>query len=97
MTILPSVNSFEDVQSRFEQGSIPHYAPLLVIASRSIFILLAQGLAYLLFLQLKIPDASVTIRNWWPVYGTLVDFGCLGLLYYYPNVRVSACSTWWQW
>lgn len=85
MTILPSVNSFEDVQSRFEQGSIPHYAPLLVIASRSIFILLAQGLAYLLFLQLKIPDASVTIRNWWPVYGTLVDFGCLGLLYYFTK------------
>lgn len=36
----------------------------------------------MLFLMLKIPNASVTIRNWWPVYGTLVDFGCLALLFW---------------
>ena len=80
-----AINSQAAVQSRLEQGLIPRYAPLLVIASRSVFILLAQGLVYLLFLQLKVPDASVTIRNWWPVYGTLVDFGCLGLLYYFTK------------
>jgi membrane protease YdiL (CAAX protease family) len=79
------INSQEAVQYRLEQGLIPPYAPLLVIASRSVFILLAQGLVYLLFLQLKVPNASVTIRNWWPVYGTLVDFGCLGLLYYFTK------------
>jgi len=75
-----TINSQEAVQSRLEQGLIPRYAPLLVIASRSIFILLAQGLVYLLFLQLKVPNASVVIRNWWTVYGSLADLGCLGLM-----------------
>ena len=28
------------------------------------------------------PNAAVVIRNWWPVYGTLVDVGCLGLLFW---------------
>ena len=85
MTTLTPVNSQEAVRSRFEQGLIPRYAPSLVVASRSILILLVQGLVYLLFLRLKVPNASVTIRNWWPVYGTLVDFGCLGLLYYFTK------------
>ena len=82
MSMPDAVNSQGAVQSRFEQGRIPRYGPLLVIASRSVFILLAQGLTYLLFLQLNVPNASVTIRNWWPVYGTLVDLGCLGLLFW---------------
>ena len=30
--------------------------------------------------QLNVQDAQVSIRHWWSVYGTLVDFGCLGLL-----------------
>jgi membrane protease YdiL (CAAX protease family) len=53
-----------------------------MLVARSAFILLAQGLTFLLFLQLNIPNASVVIRNWWPVYGTLVDIGCLGIMYY---------------
>ena len=76
------VNSFEAIQARFAQGRIPRYGPMLMLIARSAFILLAQGIAFLLFLQLKVPNASVIIRNWWPVYGTLVDIGCLGILYY---------------
>jgi membrane protease YdiL (CAAX protease family) len=82
MTDLVPTNSQEAVQSRFGQGRIPRYGPLLMIASRSVFILIAQGLTYLLLVQLKVPNASVTLRNWWPVYGTLVDFACLGLMYW---------------
>ncbi len=80
MTVLTPINSTEAIQSRLAEGRIPRYGPMLMLFARSAFILLAQGLTYLLFLQLKIPNAAVVIRNWWPVYGTLVDFGCLGLL-----------------
>jgi membrane protease YdiL (CAAX protease family) len=76
------VNSFEAIQSRFAQGRIPRFGPMLMLVARSAFILLAQGITFLLFLQLKVPNASVVIRNWWPVYGTLVDIGCLGIMYY---------------
>ncbi len=51
-----------------------------MLFARSAFILLAQGITFLLFRLLNVSNASVVIRNWWPVYGTLVDFGCLGIL-----------------
>jgi membrane protease YdiL (CAAX protease family) len=80
MTESTPLNSFESIQFRLAEGRIPRYGPMLMLFARSAFILLAPGLTLLLFLQLKIPNAAVVIRNWWPVYGTLVDFGCLGLL-----------------
>ena len=80
MTAVAPVNSFESVQSRWDEGRIPRYGPILVLVARSAFILTAQGLTLLLFIQLNVPRAAVVIRNWWPVYGTLVDFGCLGVM-----------------
>ena len=80
MTAFSSINSPEAIQSRLVAGRIPRYGPMLMLFARSAFILLAQGITFLLFLQLNVPNAAVAIRNWWPVYGTLVDFGCLGLL-----------------
>lgn len=82
MTISPAINSPEAIQSRLSQGRIPRFGPMLLLFARSAFILLAQGITFLLFLLLKIPNAEVVIRNWWPVYGTLVDLGCLGLLFW---------------
>ena len=67
---------------RVTDGRFLRYGPLLMLFARSGFILLVQGIIYLLFLSLDVPNASVVIRNWWPVYGTLVDIGCLGLLFW---------------
>jgi hypothetical protein len=39
-----------------------------------------QGVTYLFLNALQVPNAEIVIRNWWSVYGTLVDIGCLGLL-----------------
>jgi uncharacterized protein len=75
-----AINSYEAIRPRVASGRIPRYGPLLILFARSAFILLAQGIIYLLFLLLHIPNASIVIRNWCPVYGTLVDFGCLVLL-----------------
>jgi uncharacterized protein len=81
MTAL-AINSDEAIQPRVEEGRIPRYGPLLMLCARSAFILLAQGIAYLIFLVVDVPSASVVIRNWWPVYGTLADVGCLALLFW---------------
>lgn len=80
MTAFPIRNSPAAIQSYLAEGRIPRYGPMLVLVARSAFILLAQGITFLLFLQLNVPNAAIVIRNWWPVYGTLVDIGCLGLL-----------------
>ena len=80
MTTLVSTNSAQAVQSRLTEGVIPRYGPILMLFARSAFILLFQGITLLLFRGLRVPNAAVEVRNWWSVYGTLVDFGCLGLL-----------------
>lgn len=81
MTTL-AINSDEAIQPRVVEGRVPRFGPWLMLFARSAFILLAQGITYLLFLSLNVPNASIVVRNWWPVYGTLVDIGCLGLLFW---------------
>lgn len=80
MTILASTNSQDFVRARLADERIPRYGPMLMLFARSALILLAQGITFLFFKLLNVENASVVIRNWWPVYGTLVDLGCLGLL-----------------
>jgi uncharacterized protein len=81
MTTL-AIHPDEAVQTRVAAGRVPRYGPMLMLVARPAFILLAQRLVYLLFLLRNVPNASVVIRNWWPVYGTLADLGCLGLLFW---------------
>jgi uncharacterized protein len=73
-------NSHEAILSRLSQGRLPRYGPYLIILARPMFILIAQGIAYLTLRQLEVPNTSIALRNWWSVYGTLADLGCLGLL-----------------
>lgn len=80
MTGLLPVNSRESIQSRLAEGRIPKYGPILMIAARPALILIAQGLTYLLMRLLNVQNAEVVLRNWWSVFGTLADLGCLGLL-----------------
>ena len=82
MDLFLTINSQESVKARFVGGHIPRYGPILVLVARSALILIAQGFTLLLFFLFNVPDPMVTIRNWWPVYGTLVDLGCLAILYY---------------
>jgi len=61
-------------------GQFPRFAPWLMLAARPALALLSFGLVLLLMRALKVPDALIEIRNWWTVYGTLVDLGCLAIL-----------------
>jgi hypothetical protein len=63
-------------------GRVPPFGPWLMLIARPAFALIAYGIMLLLFTQLDVPDPSVTIRNWWTVYGTSIDFGCLALLFW---------------
>ena len=82
MTALVTENIPESIQSRLAEGLIPRFGPLLMLFARPALALLAQGLALFVFTQINVPNASVTVRNWWTVYGTLVDLGCLALLFW---------------
>jgi len=82
MTALATTNFPEAIQSRLADGRVPRFGPLLMLFTRPALALLAQGIILLLFTQLNVSNSSITIRNWWSVYGTLIDFGCLGLLFW---------------
>lgn len=80
MTMFAATNSPQAMQTRLTEGRIPRYGPLLMLVARSALILLFQGITFLLLKQFNVPDASVAVRHWFSVYGTLADLGCLGLL-----------------
>lgn len=74
------VNTNTAILSRASQGRIPHYGPYLMIMARPALILIAQGITFLILRQMAVADAQVALRNWWSVFGTFADLGCLGLL-----------------
>jgi hypothetical protein len=82
MTTSIAINNPDAIRSRLQLGHIPLYGPWLMLIARPAFALLTYGIALFLFQQLNIPNASVVVRNWWTVYGTLIDFGCLALLFW---------------
>lgn len=80
MTTLVSTNSPQAMQSCLAEGRMPRFGPMLMLFARSAFILLAQGITFLILMLFHVQNPAVEVRNWWSVYGTLVDIGCLGLL-----------------
>jgi uncharacterized protein len=82
MAAVISINAPQAIQSRLNDGRIPRFGPMLMLFARPALLLLTQGVFLQLFLQLNVPNAAVAVRNWWSVFGTLVDVGCLGLLFW---------------
>jgi hypothetical protein len=76
-------NSLASVQERVTAKRIPWIGPLLLVSARSILLMASQGLLALIFLALHRPAPWRAAGDWWTVYGTLVDVGCLlGLRYF---------------
>jgi len=64
------------------QGRLTWAGPLGIMAARSLFAMLAQALVTLVFVIQQNPDPLRAGTAWWSVTGTLVDLGCLGLLFW---------------
>ena len=80
MSTLTCLNSPESIQSRLTDGRVSRFAPALILLARPGLALLAQGIAVWVLIQMRVPEPTIIVRNWWTVYGTLVDLGCLVLL-----------------
>jgi membrane protease YdiL (CAAX protease family) len=59
--------------------------PLLLVTGRTVLILLAQGLVAILFLLRGRAHPWLAAAPWWTVYGTLVDIGCLTLMWKFTH------------
>ncbi len=80
-------NSRHRLESRISQHRLSWIAPLVVLPSRTLFMLVAQGLVAVIFLLRGSANPWFAAAPWWTVYGTLVDIGCLALLWHYTRVE----------
>jgi membrane protease YdiL (CAAX protease family) len=58
------------------------FAPVWMVLARPLLALAMQGSAVILFKKLQFQAPAVIVRNWWTVYGTLIDIACLALLFW---------------
>ncbi len=77
------VNSRSQIQQRMAAGRVSWIGPLLLLPARTVLLLASQGLMALVLLSLHRPRPWREAGDWWSIYGTLVDIGCLiGLRYF---------------
>jgi hypothetical protein len=68
-------------------GRITWTRPLLLTVSRSLLILAAQTLTAVVFVLQGNRTPWLAASRWWTVYGTLVDVGCLALLWKFTRAE----------
>ena len=74
-------NSQSQIQARVQQGRITWTGPLLVIVGRSALMFVAQAIVACIFVLRGSPTPWLAAAPWWTVYGTLIDIGCLALMW----------------
>src|SRR5690349_15455188 len=67
---------------RRDGGVLTWSGPALMLFARSGFAIVAQALVAIVLLALRSASPWRDAGPWLPVYGTLIDAGCLGLLWW---------------
>jgi membrane protease YdiL (CAAX protease family) len=72
-------NSATEIQKRVAAGRITWVGPLIMLVARSVLAVLCQALVATVFFRGSV-DAWEEAGQWWRVYGTVIDVGCIALL-----------------
>jgi hypothetical protein len=80
-------NSGSAIDRRVAFGRITWTGPLLLATGRNGLILLAQAVPAGVFASQGHPAPWRPAAPWWTVYGTLVDLGCLALLWRFARAE----------
>jgi membrane protease YdiL (CAAX protease family) len=75
-------NSNEALLRRRDAGTLPWRGPALMLFARAALAVAAQGVFAAIFVLRSTPRPWRHAEPWLPVYGTLIDAGCLGLLWW---------------
>jgi hypothetical protein len=75
------LNSREALSRRVESGTLAWRDPALMLFARSFFAVAAQALVAGIFALRSSAAPWHDAEPWFPVYGTLIDVGCLTLLW----------------
>jgi hypothetical protein len=74
-------NDREALLRRFDAGTLTWRGPASMLFARSTFAVVAQALVAAVFVLRSSPTPWRDAGPWLPVYGTLIDAGCLALLW----------------
>ena len=74
-------NSHEALVRRREAGTLTWRGPALMLFARAAFAVVAQGIVAAIYALRASPTPWHDAERWLPVYGTLIDAGCLALLW----------------
>jgi membrane protease YdiL (CAAX protease family) len=76
------LNSRDAILARRRTGNLPWAGPALMLFARSGFAVAAQALVAAIYAHQSSPTPWHDAAAWLPVYGTLIDAGCLALLWW---------------
>lgn len=79
--ILTVPNGYEALVRRRQAGELTWAGPALVLFARSVFAVGAQALVAVILALGSSPSPWLDAGAWLPVYGTLIDLGCLALMW----------------
>jgi membrane protease YdiL (CAAX protease family) len=74
------INSQNEIMKRLVLGEITWTGPMLLVMARPILFVLLQAAFAAVLALLHRSSAWKSAGEWWSVYGTLVDLGCLSLM-----------------
>jgi membrane protease YdiL (CAAX protease family) len=74
-------NSYATLVRRREAGALTWRGPVLMLFARSVCAVAAQAVVAAIFALRSSPTPWHEAEPWLPVYGTLIDAGCLALLW----------------
>lgn len=80
-------NSRQEIRAHLVNHRLSWTSPLLVVVARTVFILLAQAFAALIFFLRGSRAPWLAAAPWWTVYANLVDIGCLALLWKFTRAE----------
>ena len=82
---LSEKNSSALIRERISAGTISFAGPLLLVAIRTALLIASQAFVALLLLAKHHADPWREAADWWTVYGTAADLGCIILLRYFTR------------
>jgi membrane protease YdiL (CAAX protease family) len=74
-------DSYDALGRRVRDGTLTWRGPALMLFARTAFAIAAQALVAMIFALRSSPTPWHDAEPWLPVYGTLIDAGCLSLLW----------------
>lgn len=80
-------NTLAQLRTRVAQGRLSYLGPLVLVMGRSALMLLAQGLFAIIFFLRGVEHPWLAAAPWWTVYGTLIDIGCLTLMWRFTSAE----------